>query len=804
MSLTLSPHDRPALSEGVVRRLVKKHYGLDGDLTPLPAEWDQNFLLDAGKKGRFVIKIANKGHSPGSLDLQDRALVHLAGKSLELGIPRILESRSGETTCNFKRGDTEKPGNPGNNEEIHRIRVLTWLEGQSLNNAGERSKELLASLGRAVGELDSALADFHHPAMDRDLAWDLRRFDWISDQTARIRNPGHRRLVERMLVQFIARTAPLHPLLEKSVIHNDANEENVLVSPEKIGQWKVTGLLDFGDMVWSNTVNDLAIASAYALFGCDDPLESLGHLVHGYTQARHLSDPEFEALFPLICMRLCMSVTNSAIAAEDDPGNEHRLKSEPRAWELLERLESIEWTEAEERLRAGVDSPDVSDSPDEAGLPPAPRVEQLLEQRGRHLAPSLSLAYEAPLLITRGRGTYLFEPSGRAYLDCVNNVCHVGHSHPRVVEAIAEQAAALNTNTRYLHPLMVEYARRLLATLPEYLAVCTFVNSGSEANELAIRMARSHTGRRDALVLEDAYHGNTGTLVEMSPYKAEGKGGSGLASWAHRLGKPDPYRGAYRGYGEKAGKAYAAGIGVVCRDLAAKGTPPAFFICEPAMGCGGQIVFPDGFMKTAFDLVREAGGVCIADEVQVGFGRVGSHMWAFETQGALPDIVTLGKPMGNGHPLGAVITTRAIAASFNNGMEFFSTFGGNPVSMAAGLAVLDVIEEEELQSRAMETGRYLRDGFRLLAETHAIIGDVRGMGLFMGVELVRDRETLEPATEETARLIEGLRSDGILVTAEGPHANVLKIKPPLQFGELEADLLLAAIDRGLAHPGGQG
>jgi 4-aminobutyrate aminotransferase-like enzyme len=299
------------------------------------------------------------------------------------------------------------------------------------------------------------------------------------------------------------------------------------------------------------------------------------------------------------------------------------------------------------------------------------------------------------------------------------------------------------------------------------------------------------------IVIDGAYHGNTSTLVDLSPYKSEGPGGRGMPEWAHKVMTPDPYRGPYRGMSAKTGQAYGDVLGQLCRRLATAGRPPALFLCEPILSAAGQVVLPPGYLQAAFRHVRAAGGVCIADEVQVGMGRVGSHMWAFETQGVVPDIVTIGKPVGNGHPLGAVVTTPQIAAAFDNGMEFFSTFGGNPVSMAVGLAVLDVIEVEGLRERAAQTGEYLREGFRQLAGRYEQIGDVRGLGLFIGVELVLDRQTRAPAGELTAQVLERAKADGVLLSAEGPGHNVLKIKPPMQFSQVDADLLLGAVERAL-------
>ena len=336
-------------------------------------------------------------------------------------------------------------------------------------------------------------------------------------------------------------------------------------------------------------------------------------------------------------------------------------------------------------------------------LPPEPEMskEAILARRRAYLGPSLSLSYQKPLEIVRGRGQYLYDENGRAYLDVVNNVCHVGHSHPRVVAALAGQAAVLNTNTRYLHPNIVRFAERLLATLPDPLAVCFFVCSGSEANELALRLARTYTGAEDIIVLDGAYHGNTAALIDISPYKHDGPGGRGAPDHVHTALMPDPYRGVYKGYGLETGAA-------VCRACAragrerywSSGRGLAALLLNRVLGCGGQIVLPDGYLQEAFAHVRAAGGVCIADEVQVGFGRVGTHFWGFETQGVVPDIVTMGKPIGNGHPLAAVVTTRAIADAFANGMEYFNTFGGNPVSCAVGSAVLEVIADEGLQANA--------------------------------------------------------------------------------------------------------
>jgi 4-aminobutyrate aminotransferase-like enzyme len=418
---------------------------------------------------------------------------------------------------------------------------------------------------------------------------------------------------------------------------------------------------------------------------------------------------------------------------------------------------------------------------------------EILALRGRHLGGSLSLSYRRPLHIVRGEGQFLFDSEGRPYLDCVNNVCHVGHCHPRVVEAARAQMSALNTNTRYLHENVVEYARRLSGTMPDPLEVCFFVCSGSEANELALRLARTATGRRDVVVLDGAYHGNTGGMVELSPYKFDGAGGSGRPDHVHVAPAPDPYRGPWPAADRDAGERYAATVAARLEEAASSARPAAAFFAESVPGCAGQIVPPAGYLRSAFDHARAFGALAVADEVQVGFGRVGTHWWGFEAQGALPDIVTLGKPIGNGHPMGAVVTTRAVAEAFDNGMEYFNTFGGNPVSSAIGLAVLDVIEDEGLRENAATVGEAFRSGLRELQALHPLIGDVRGMGLFIGVELVRDPESKAPATDEASEIVNEMKERGILLSTDGPFENVIKIKPPLVFTAADADRVVGEL-----------
>lgn len=400
--------------------------------------------------------------------------------------------------------------------------------------------------------------------------------------------------------------------------------------------------------------------------------------------------------------------------------------------------------------------------------------ERILEVRQRVLGSNLSIAYEKPINVVRGEMQYLYDHEGRRYLDAYNNVAHVGHCHPKVVAAGHEQMKLLNTNTRYLSDLIVRYAESLTATLPDPLSVCYFVNSGSEANELALRLARAHTKARDMIVLDHAYHGNTTTLIDISPYKHDGPGGQGAPSWVHKARLPTSEHDADD----------------VIDLLAPIQTRLCGFIAESMPSVAGQIVLPDGYLRKVYKAVRLAGGVCIADEVQTGYGRIGTHFWAFEKYGVVPDILVLGKPVGNGHPIGAVITTREIADSFDNGMEFFSTFGGNNVSCAIGLAVLEVVQEEKLQLHALEVGEQLLNGLRELQQQHEIVADVRGSGLFLGVELLKNGA---PATHEANRIANRMREEGILLGTDGPFHNVIKIRPPMPFSHTDADRLLTTL-----------
>ncbi|KAG7213606.1 hypothetical protein KM043_002859 [Ampulex compressa] len=424
-----------------------------------------------------------------------------------------------------------------------------------------------------------------------------------------------------------------------------------------------------------------------------------------------------------------------------------------------------------------------------------------IKLRDRYIGQSCKLFYKSsPLKIVRAEGQYMYDEKSNRYLDCINNVAHVGHCHPDVVRAGQEQMALLSTNNRFLHDNLVICARRLTSLLPEPLSVCFLVNSGSEANDLALRLAQAHTKCKDVITVDHAYHGHLTTMIDISPYKFNKPNGTGQKDWVHVAPCPDVYRGKYRTIDhpkEDLGAKYAEDVNDICKNIKAQGRGVCAYIAESLISVGGQILPPQSYFGNVYRHVRNAGGVCIADEVQVGFGRVGTRTWAFQLYGddVIPDIVTVGKPMGNGHPVAAVITTPEIAASFKaTGIEYFNTYGGNPVSCAIANAVMEVIERENLQENALRVGNHLLLELNKLAKRRKIIGDVRGAGLFVGIELVRDRVKRIPATAEAKHVVSRMKERKILISSDGPDDNVLKIKPPMVFTIENANELVSVLD----------
>ena len=1005
----------PSFNTTEVQILSQKIFGIQGTLTPLPSERDQNFRLRTENGENYVLKIASAAEDIQLLEAQNLAMAHLNQHGVRA--PKVIPTKNGETITQIESGTGQ----------IHAVRLVSYLSGTPYGEVGRHSPELFHNLGAYLGRLDRAFASFDHPAIHRDFYWDLANaLDVVNEYQSLIITDELRILVEKFTNQFQQNGFPLLPELRQSAIHNDANDYNVIVGGGDdlySRDQQIVGVIDFGDMLHSYTVAELAVAIAYAILDKADPLAAAIPLVRGYHQENPLSEDELAALFGLVTMRLCMSICIAAHQTQQRPEDAYLsisqdsihktlpklaeihpcfaevafrqacglrphlrtekvtqwLQSKPQFSPILEidlgidpliifdlgisspllgadqislteshltprlfsQLEKAEvkvaigqydeaWllyttpafntgdklTDEHRIIHLGIDlfaapgtavyapldghvyafhdndaaqdygpviilEHPISDSesfftlyghlsraslagrkkgqkiiagdklgeigtaevnggwtphlhfqiitdlldldcdfpgvcrasqrqlwkalsPDPnlilripEGVLPRPQLSkaQTLAARRKLIGRNLSIGYNEPLKIVRGWKQYLFDETGRRYVDAYNNVPHVGHCHPRVVAAGREQMGILNTNTRYLHDNLHRYAQKIIATLPKPLRVCFFVNSGSEANELALRLARAYTGAKDMLVMESAYHGHTTSLIDISPYKHDGPGGRGAPTWVHSVPIPDTYRGLYKANDPQAVQKYALHVQKSIEQLQAVGSKLAAFIAETCPSVGGQIFLPPGYLSQVYEYVRQAGGLCIVDEVQTGYGRTGTHFYAFEDHGVVPDIVVLGKPIGNGHPIGVVITRPEIAAAFDNGMEFFSTFGGNTVSCAIGMAVLDVVLDENLQDHALEVGNYLLEGLRRFEADYTLVGDVRGSGLFLGVELVLHPETLEPATTEAAFIANRMRELGVLLGTDGPDHNVLKIRPPMPFSIEDADLLLGAMDQ---------
>ncbi len=792
----------PRFSLEEAQAIANEHFGIQGIASILPSERDQNFKIDADDLA-FVLKVANPDTPLPRLDLENAAL-QIARGCQHFRSPHLIKSRANSllVTVRDSQGlDCQ-------------VRMISFLNGQTMAASSSLTLASIRRLGMGLGELDRGLAHLNHqPAAKREFVWDLKQAPGIVRQTLQgdamtaethpaVTLPEFERRQE-LLTHFLDLHAQVESRLDKlpeSVIHNDANDYNVLMSNDPLDDW--LGLIDFGDLIFSRRIHELAIAAAYlVLQDLDQPdlwRERLPQLVGGYQAIVPLSETELSVLFPLLAMRLCQSVCLSAQQRQQCPDNEYLSVSEAPAWTALERLQSVKPAEVHESLSQVCQSVPVR-QPETGTAAEAILVDQLIAGRQQFLSPSLSLSYRRPLHIVRGRGQYLYDDRDDTYLDCVNNVCHVGHCHPHVVAAAKAQLSQLNTNTRYLHQNLVRYAERLVATLPDPLEVCFLVNSGSEANDLALRLARTFTREHAVAVIDHAYHGHTSALIEISPYKFNGRGGSGQPDHVEVLPMPDTYRGQFQvgpaGDRSSCGANYAQQAVDQIRLAVESGKKFAALFAESILGCGGQVPLPPGYLQPVFAAIAQQGGVCIADEVQTGFGRVGTDFWAFEQQGVVPDIVTMGKPIGNGHPLAAVVTTRAIADSFANGMEYFNTFGGNPVSCAIGLAVLDVIESEQLQSHALRVGQHLIGRLRDLQRNDPRIGDVRGSGLFLGIELVRTGDERQPDSELAGAVVEAMKRRHILLSTDGPDRNVIKFKPPLVFDWGDADRLVATLQR---------
>lgn len=747
----------PSLPLDEITRFVAERFGLVGSYRALDGERDQNHRLDSNGK-RYVVKVCSADEGIQLASEQARALRHIAKSCPLLPVPRCHADADGAFVPVLACDGKDYP-----------VLVLDWIEGEAV---GERqlSREQYIAWGDALGRLNKSLVEFSSQAIARrKLDWNTARFAETGLSTRGLTG-AEAALLDPVLSTYEAFVVPRLLELPAQVIHGDVHPHNTLLS----SRGDIAGIIDFGDLVHAPRLLDLSNAIGDCLVPGHDFERVTEGLVSGFTRHVQLTQDEISLLLPLAQMRMAVSyLVARARQAETGQITPQIEAMAGMSLDVLRQLRSHDMTDVIGRAAGKAD---------------------LMERRVAAMGPRPLLFYDKPLHMVSGQGVWLTASDGRRYLDCYNNVPHVGHAHPHVAEAVARQLRVLNTNTRYLTDESIAYAERLKATLHPSLDTVIFVNSGSEANDVAWRMANVFTGHRGALCMDFAYHGITMASDMLSPSNYP----SGKWSVPHvrQMEAPDLYRGPVGCAHVAPGEAYAAMVDPLIADLQSQTHGVSIAIIDSAFMTNGILDAPEGYVHSVADRVRKAGGLFIADEVQSGFGRMGTHMWGHQHHGVVPDFVTIGKPAGNGYPVGAIITRAEILERFivETG-PFFSTFGGGNAACAAGLAVLDVMDSEGLLSNSLETGNYFRAGVRDLMGRFELIGDVRGSGLATGIELVGDRKSKKPVPRETRDVINRLKDQGVLVGSDGKLGNVLKIRPPLVFSREHADFALSALAR---------
>lgn len=768
LALRTSP---PVFSGAEAERIARDIYGLAGAIRPLPGERDCNFHLRTADQREYVLKIIDLHAGAEATDCQIRVLRHLAEQDAALPVPRVLATQAGADV-----GRVEATGGS------YTVCLMGYLPGQLLSQRPPATP-LLHDLGLMLARLDRALRGFFHPALAQRLAWDVRRLPELVEFAPCIGAVDLRKSVGRVSAALKERMPALRALRSQA-IHGDCHGHNLLVDVEA---GAISGILDFGDMIHAPVVFEPAVAMSELLTDDLAPIDALSTVLQGYAQRQPLEAAEVEVLFDLIAARHAVTILVHAWRERHDAGGARVLdRSAARAARSLELLLQSGREPLTQMWRDAACSAPADAVARSGGAAPARTVD--LPRRRRLMGAGAELFYEQPLHIVRGSGVWLYDPQGASYLDVYNNVAHVGHTHPKVVEAIQRQTAILATHTRYLHGAILDYAERLTATLPVHLDACIFVNSGSEANDVAWRMAQFATGHQGGLVLEHAYHGITDAVAALTPGTGQPRDPRVVT-----LAVPAPAWSAKDVLGSAELAAAAQDADRAVQTLSSRGFSPAAFYIDSALTSSGICDPPPAWALAVAARVRAAGGLIVADEVQYGLGRSGSHFWGFARRGLAPDIVTLGKPVGNGYPMGVVIANRALIEAFQAKYGFFSTFGGNAVAAEAGLAVLDVLERERLMANAASTGEYLRQRLTAIAARHQCLGAIRGAGLLLGLEVIG--LGAHTARQRAKRIINILASRArVLIGCEGPGADVLKLRPPLPFRPEHVDLLVAAID----------
>jgi 4-aminobutyrate aminotransferase-like enzyme/Ser/Thr protein kinase RdoA (MazF antagonist) len=760
---TSSPAFTIAEAVGIARDV----YGLAVSARPLSGERDCNFHLSTADQREYVLKIVDPAAGAAATDCQIRVLRHLAETDPVLPVPRIFATLEGEDCGRFASAGGS-----------HTTCLLGYLKGRLLSQSA-LGAPLLHTLGATLAQLDRALQGFFHPALAQRLAWDVRRLPDLVELSPYLASAALRNTVEQVSAALKERIPALQALRSQA-IHGDCHGHNLLVDTQASA---ISGILDFGDMIHGPRVLEPAVAMSELLTDELAALPELPRVLRGYVEQQALDSADIEVLYDLIAARHALVVLVHAWRERHDADGARILdRSAAQAARSLDLLmqsgrDSLtqSWHDAAGTVGGAAES-----------APPDAAVD--LKRRHRLMGVGAELFYERPLHIVRGSGVWLYDADGHSYLDVYNNVAHVGHTHPTVVQAIQKQTAILATHTRYLHGGILEYAERLTATLPGHLDTCMFVNSGSEANDVAWRIAQSTTGHSGGLVMQHAYHGITDAVAALTPSHGEPRD-----SRVVTLAVPPGASGAYDTLTPAELAAVAQDADRAIETLAARGFPPAAFFIDSSLTSSGIYDPEPAWGAAVAARVRAAGALIVADEVQYGLGRCGSHFWSFARRGLVPDIVTLGKPVGNGFPMGVVVANRALIEAFQAKYGFFSTFGGNAVAAAAGNAVLDVLEREQLMANASSTGEYLKQRLAEMAAQHACLGLVRGTGLLLGVEVLGGRP--HTARQRAKQIINLLAAQArVLIGYEGPQASVLKLRPPMPFRPEHADLLVAAID----------
>ncbi len=649
-------------------------------------------------------------------------------------------------------------------------RLLPYIKGSLLSKV-KHSPGLLYNFGKSIAELDRSLEGIRNGEIEsRKFVWDLQYCLLNKPKIKYITDPSKAKLVEYYFDLFEHFVLPELADLRYSIIHNDLNDYNILTDGNKI-----TGVIDFGDITYAPLINEIAIALAYIMLGKEKPFETAHQVIRGFQTLYTLNEEELKLLYYLIPARLCTSVCNSAEFIAKGEDTEYILVNEKPAWALLEKWISYNPIQVKNSFLKAAGYPQIN---------LYKKNDDVLAIRKKNTGKSLGLSYSAPIYMTGAAFQYMYDHKGNTYLDARNNIPHVGHCHPKISQAISRQTRLLNTNTRYLYDPLAKYTEHILTYFPPKLNKIFFVNSGSAASDLAVRMAQTYTSRDHLLVLEHGYHGNTIIGINISSYKFNGKGGKGISPGVTSLPLPKLFNGKFR-----TGEEYAKNAKEQISGLINSNNLPAAFIAEPVSGCGGQVSLAPGYLKTIKPFLEKHKILTILDEVQTGFGRLGDYFWGFEKHDIVPDLVILGKPMGNGHPIAAVVTTEEISNTFATGMEFFSSFGGNPVSCEAANAVLEVIEEEKLKQNAKETGDYFLNSLNSLQKDFHAIGDIRGSGLFIGIEFINNEE--KPDTKFAEMVNNKLKQHFILAGTDG---SVLKIKPPLCFNKKNTDIFIEELN----------